>query len=244
MELFTIEARPVKKDQEIEAIAAKKEKEKKMIMDGIISLIGEEFMTQAIEDHIDNVGILSDYDKKKFNEIVKGELRIESDEFKEYAKEVNEYLNKKGQDSGSHSDPRQNLIALMRCLLGAKKKAFNKRTTEALTKEADNSLMEIKKENPAVGDYLAEMVKKYMPKLRNCDLELIRDYNRLSDQYLSNFEEKLRDYFNNETTGNDAPKTSDGKINLIENHPRYHFYKVVCETKGYIPKKVTDLITL
>lgn len=237
MEGLTLEISSEKKDQQ------EKEKEKRAIMDGIISLIGEEFVTQAIEDHVDNVGTLSDYDKKKFNEIIKGELKIESDEFKEYAKEVNEYLNKKGQDSGNHSDPRQNLIALMRCLSAAQKEALNKRTKETLTKEAENRLIEIKKENPAIGQYLDEVIRKYMPKLRNCDLELIRDYNKLSGQYLANFEEKLRNYFKNETTGSNAPKTTDGKINLIANHPRYHFYRAVCESKGFNPLEVNNLIS-
>lgn len=241
MECSTIEAYSAKSNQEIKGITAEEKKEMRKKM---ADMVGEEFMTQAIDDHLAKVSALREGDRIKFDRMVSGELKAGSEEFRKYAEEINGYLDKQAQDSGNHSDPRHNLVALMRCLESAQKEAAVKHAKESLIKEAEKGLAEIKKENQAVGDYLAEIVKKYMPKLRNCDFELIRDYKKVGSQYLDNFEEKLSSHLKMEIKGNNAPKTAEGKIALIKNHPRYHFYKAVCETKGCVPKKVADLVSL
>lgn len=210
-------------------------------------LAGNPFLNVGIVEHFKNIEEdrvpSSDWDI--FDGVTSGELAETSERFLKYRQEIKSYLDKcKQRKENINKDPRHNLEAIMLSWFSAENDFAVQERKKTLIKDVENELTELKNENPAVGQYLDEVVRKYMPKLKKCDLELIRDYGKLSEQYFANFEEKLSDHFGSELIGNDAPKTSDGKVNLIENHPRYHFYKAVCEAKGYVPKKVTDLITL
>lgn len=227
MEHSTVEIYPVKEDQEIKAVKAE---EKKAMRKKMADLVGEEFMTQAIDDHLANVSAMKENDRVRFNRMVNGELKAGSEEFKKYAEEINDYLNKKDQDSGAHSDPRQNLIALMRCLESAQRESVVKHDKELLIKEVKNELAVIKKNNPAVEDYLREI---NFDLLRNADYKAIINIDTLD---IKDYERRLMEYFKNKRPKDDK-KEKILKLDpaVVNNSDVYKCYSMLCHIKKQEP---------
>lgn len=94
------------------------------------------------------------------------------------------------------------------------------------------ALETLKKENLSrdVAEYLKEIFNKDI--LRKCDYEAFILKN---SQSYANWQEKLRQHFQLEVKGNNAPQEITEKILKISNDPRYQYYLTLSRIQGMNP---------